>query len=72
VWGAGVTLLGYFLGQIQFIADNIDYIFIGIVLVSVIPIILEVGKRYLASRKAPKSIDVESAEPVRTPNDPTA
>ncbi len=72
VWGAGVTLLGFWLGQIQFIADNIDYIFIGIVLVSVVPIIVEVGKRYFGSRKAPKtSVEgVEPVEPVRTPNDP--
>jgi membrane-associated protein len=52
-WGAGVTLLGYFLGQISFIRDNIDYIFIGIVLVSVLPIIAEIGKRILRSRKKP-------------------
>ncbi|WP_038171522.1 VTT domain-containing protein [Tomitella biformata] len=52
VWGAGVTLLGYWLGQITFIQKNIDIIFIGIVFVSVIPIIIEVGKRFLASRKA--------------------
>lgn len=51
VWGAGVTLLGYWLGQITFIQQNIDIIFIGIVFVSVIPIIIEVGKRFLASRK---------------------
>lgn len=52
VWGAGVTLLGYFLGQITFIQKNVDVIFILIVFVSVIPIMLEVGKRFLASRKA--------------------
>ena len=51
VWGAGVTLLGYWLGQITFIRDNIDIIFIGIVFVSVLPIIFEIGKRLLASRR---------------------
>ncbi len=71
VWGAGVTLLGYFLGQIQFIADNIDLIFILIVLVSVIPIIVEVGKRYLSSRKASGTANADNAEPVTTPHDPT-
>ncbi|MFM1730632.1 VTT domain-containing protein [Prescottella soli] len=71
VWGAGVTLLGYFLGQIQFIADNIDLIFILIVLVSVIPIIVEVGKRYLASRKSGGTAIADGAETVTTPNDPT-
>lgn len=51
LWGAGVTLLGYFLGQITFIAENVDYIFLLIVFVSVLPIISEVGKRLLKSRK---------------------
>ncbi|MGC0365680.1 membrane-associated protein [Rhodococcus sp. 27YEA15] len=52
VWGAGVTLLGYWLGQIEFIRNNIDIIFIGIVLVSVLPIIFEVGKRLITSRRS--------------------
>lgn len=41
LWGVGVTLLGYWLGQITFVQRNIEYILIGIVLVSVIPIGLE-------------------------------
>lgn len=51
LWGAGVTMLGYLLGQIEFIRDNVDYIFILIVLVSVLPIVFEIGKRLLASRR---------------------
>jgi membrane-associated protein len=46
VWGAGVTLLGYFLGQIEFIQKNIDIIFLIIVFVSVLPILSELFKRY--------------------------
>ncbi|WP_370654821.1 DedA family protein [Prescottella sp. R16] len=69
VWGAGVTLLGFWLGQVQFIADNVDLIFILIVLVSVIPIIVEVGKRFLAGRKATATAQ---DEPVVPQNDPTA
>ena len=44
LWGAGVTLLGYFLGQIQFVADNVEFILIAIVALSVIPIVLEYRK----------------------------
>jgi membrane-associated protein len=55
VWGAGVTLLGYFLGQIAFIRDHVDIIFVIIVLVSVLPIIIEVGKRMIKARKTPLS-----------------
>ena len=41
LWGTGITLLGYWLGQITFIKDNIDLIAVGIVVVSVIPMGLE-------------------------------
>jgi membrane-associated protein len=67
VWGAGVTLLGYLLGQIAFIRDNVDLIFILIVFVSVVPIIIEVGKRLLASRRAP----IPVAEAPVPQDDPT-
>lgn len=44
VWVAGVTVAGYFLGQIKFIADNVDYILIAavvaVVLVSAVPALL--------------------------------
>jgi membrane-associated protein len=47
LWGCGVTILGYFLGQIAFVKSNIELILIGIVLVSVIPIGIELlrGRR---------------------------
>ncbi|WP_284978433.1 VTT domain-containing protein [Arthrobacter sp. fls2-241-R2A-200] len=41
VWGMGMTLLGYGLGQFDWIGKNIDLIFVAIVLVSVVPMIAE-------------------------------
>lgn len=41
-WATGVTLLGYWLGQFAFVADNITMMILAIVLVSVIPIAVEV------------------------------
>ena len=41
LWGTGITLLGYWLGSFTFIKDNIDLIAIGIVIVSVIPMVVE-------------------------------
>lgn len=68
VWGAGVTLLGYLLGQITFIADNVDYIFLLIVFVSVLPILNEVVKRFLASRRSPAAAAaVDDSEPATMP-----
>ena len=42
MWGTGVTLLGYFLGQIELVRDNIELMLIAIVGVSVLPIVVEV------------------------------
>ncbi|MDX6297547.1 MAG: rane-associated protein [Nocardioidaceae bacterium] len=41
IWATGVTLLGYFLGQISFVRSNIELILIVVVALSVIPIAIE-------------------------------
>ncbi len=50
LWGVGVTILGYLLGNITFIKDNIELIAIGIVGVSVIPIVLELLRQRSKAR----------------------
>lgn len=42
VWAIGVTLLGYFLGDLPIIRDNLEIALILIVVVSVIPMVVEV------------------------------
>lgn len=42
VWGVGVTLLGYWLGNVQFVNDHIETILVLIVAISVIPVVIEV------------------------------
>jgi membrane-associated protein len=51
LWGVGVTLLGYWLGGVQFVAGHIELILIAIVVVSVIPIVVEL----LRARRRTKS-----------------
>ncbi|MEY3846470.1 MAG: hypothetical protein RJA66_737 [Actinomycetota bacterium] len=41
-WGTGVTLLGFFLGKIPFVAQHVEYFTIGFVVVSTIPIVIEI------------------------------
>jgi membrane-associated protein len=41
-WASGVTILGYFLGEIPFVEKNIEGMLVVIVLISLIPIIIEV------------------------------
>ncbi|MFF4763154.1 DedA family protein [Streptomyces sp. NPDC001292] len=52
VGGSGVTILGYFLGQIAFVKNNIEAILIGIVVVSVLPIAIELLKARRSARCA--------------------
>jgi membrane-associated protein len=40
-WGVGLTTLGYFLGQVEFVHDNLEPIILGIVALSVLPIAFE-------------------------------
>ncbi|MGY2745871.1 membrane-associated protein [Arthrobacter sp. UYCu723] len=55
LWGGGVTLLGYLLGdKVPWVRENLDIIFIAIVLVSVIPIGIEVIRGFIAKRQAEK------------------
>jgi membrane-associated protein len=41
-WAAGVTMLGYWLGQFAFVKANIELMLIAIVFISVLPVIIEV------------------------------
>ena len=41
IWAVGVTVLGFYLGQIPFFQKNIEAVLIAIVFVSVIPMIVE-------------------------------
>lgn len=50
LWGAGLPMLGYFLGQINIVKENIEIAIIVIVLVSILPVVLEAVKHRRASR----------------------
>ena len=41
-WAAGVTLLGFWLGQFDFVKANIELMLVAIVLLSVLPMVVEV------------------------------
>ncbi len=62
-WGVGLTTLGYFLGQVQFVHDNIEPIILGIVALSFIPIAAEL----LRVRRARPPQVAEGKEEAREP-----
>jgi membrane-associated protein len=57
-WAAGVTTLGYFLNQFDFVSNNLELMILLIVFVSIIPIVIEVIK----ARKERKTEAVGAAE----------
>ena len=51
LWGTTITLLGYWLGNVEFVKNNLEYILIGVVAVSVLPIAFEI----LRQRRTPEA-----------------
>lgn len=51
LWGIGITSLGYFLGEIEFIEKNIEFAAMIIVAVSILPVVLEFMKHRKAAQK---------------------
>jgi membrane-associated protein len=67
LWGGGVTLAGYFLGNVPFVHQNLEKIILVILFVSMLPAFIAAGRGYRARRRANKSGDRGSAvlnEPV--------
>ena len=54
VWGVGVTLLGYWLGNVSVIRNNIEVFAIVVVIVSFIPIFFEYRRSRRRSRAVPR------------------
>ncbi|MDQ5976047.1 MAG: rane-associated protein [Actinomycetota bacterium] len=52
LWAVGVTLAGYWLGNIEFVKKNIEIILIAVVLLSVIPIVIEFIRHRRGQRAA--------------------
>ena len=65
LWAAGVTVLGYFLGQIDFVANNVESILVVIVLISVVPIIIETVKARRERREAAARADLDATQRIQ-------
>lgn len=51
LWVTSLTFAGYFFGQMQIIKENFEFAVIGIVIISILPILIEFVKHKLNSRK---------------------
>jgi membrane-associated protein len=41
VWATGITLLGYWLGNVDLLAKHLDVVLVGLVVISLVPILVE-------------------------------
>jgi membrane-associated protein len=64
LWAVGVTLLGYFLGQIDFVEENLEIAILTVVTISVIPIAVELIK----ARRERRSLAVDVAHDLLDPD----
>jgi membrane-associated protein len=72
LWAFGVTIMGYLLGSIPFVANNVEAILVAIVLVSVLPPAVEVlrerHKRRISARRSAEA----AREAVQEADEPEA
>ena len=52
LWAAGVTLLGYWLGQVAVVRDHVELFILGVVVLSLVPIAIEVVRN---RRRSPRT-----------------
>ncbi|BCI91686.1 hypothetical protein NIIDMKKI_68920 [Mycobacterium kansasii] len=45
-WGAGATLAGYFLGNVPFVHHNLEKIILGILFISLLPVMTAAWRTY--------------------------
>ena len=60
LWAVGVTTLGHFLGEIDFFRNNIEYAIVAVVLLSLLPVAIELyrsRKHRRAEALAPTDVD---------------
>ena len=66
LWATGVTLMGYYLGNIAFVKDHIELMLIGIVALSIIPIGIE-PFRHRRDARAQRAPEIDAATEVADP-----
>jgi membrane-associated protein len=63
VWGVGITVLGFALGTVSFVRENIEALAVLIVLISVVPVAIEVWRGRRAARRGDAGRDPRYDEP---------
>jgi membrane-associated protein len=62
LWGGGVTIAGYYLGNVPFIHQNLEKIVLIILFVSLLPALIASGRAYLNRRRESRSKQLVRSE----------
>ncbi len=62
LWAGGITVLGYFLGNVEFIRKNVEAIFLLIVFISILPAIITVVKKLRSGDNVEQALTSASNE----------
>lgn len=54
LWVTSLTFAGYFFGQMPLVKENFEFAVIGIILISIVPVLIEFAKHKFASKKLEK------------------
>jgi membrane-associated protein len=57
LWGSGVTVIGYFLGNVPVVKNNLELVILLIVFLSILPGITAVGRNLMRRRGAVPEVD---------------
>jgi len=63
MWAVGITMLGYFLGQVEFIEENLEIAILSVVAISLVPIGLELWKGRRERRSAALDVGHDLLDP---------
>ena len=63
LWAVGITTLGHFLGEIEFFRENIEVAIIAVIVVSLIPVAVEVYRSRKHKRAAKEALAAQVATP---------
>jgi len=63
LWAVGVTTLGHFLGEVEFFRENIEVAIIAVIVVSLIPVAIEVYRARKHKRAAKEALAAHVAAP---------
>lgn len=72
VWAVGITLLGYGLGNLTFVKENIEAMLVVIVLISVLPMVVEIWRARREAKTSPGEAALDVATGQALAEDPEA